>query len=223
MMKKVAAILFSVFIASSVAFGAGKDLEVQGRVIKSQKPPFLFALPSELQWIHSSSMEHPKENSLTRTFFLVKEQKRQVEEMLIIQIADKTHPEAGPMTVPPLQPYAEKRMYLKGKVKRGEVEVDYLTQLMAWNPEAPSLQPLVKKGRVIPSHWTLQSQILFQSQLEHAVFIRYSKDIHSFEWKVSDEGKNWDKAPLSGNEKKVVEAFQRAVSGMIDSLRFQNP
>jgi hypothetical protein len=223
MMKKIAAILFFISLASSSVFGAGKDLEVQGKAVKSPKPPFLFTLPSELQLIHSSSMEHPKENSLTRTFFFIREKKKQVEEMLILQIADRTNPEAGPMEAPPLQPYAEKRMYLKGKVKKGEVEVEYLTQLMAWNPEAPSLQPLIGKGMVIPSHWALQSQILFQSQLEHIVFIRYSRDIHSFELKVSNEGKNWDKASLSGNEKKAVESFQRTISGMMDSLRFQNP
>lgn len=222
-MKKIAAFLLLIFIASSSVFGAGKDLEVQGKVVKSQKPPFLFTLPSEFQLIHSSSIEHPKENSLTRSFFFVRGKKNQVEEMLILQIADRTNPEAGPMDAPPLQPYAEKRMYLKGKVKRGEVEVEYLNQLMAWNPEAPSLQPLIGKGMVIPSHWALQSQILFQSQLEHVVFIRYSKDVHSFELKVSNEGKNWDKASLSGNEKRAVETFQKVISGMMDSLRFQNP
>ena len=31
--------------------------------------------------------------------------------MLIVQIADKTNPQAGPMTVPPLKPYTEKRVY----------------------------------------------------------------------------------------------------------------
>ena len=66
--------------------------------------------------------------------------------MLIVQIADKTNPQAGPMEVPPLKPYAEKRMYLKGKVRRGEVEVEYLIQLMAWNPDAPPSSPSSEKG-----------------------------------------------------------------------------
>ena len=87
----------------------------------------------------------------------------------------------------------------------------------------PSLQPIVKKGVRIPSHWALQYQFLFQPQLEHAVFIRYSKDIHSFGLKVSDEGKSWDKESISGNEKKVYEIFQKTVSEMIESLSLKNP
>ena len=72
---------------------------------------------------------------------------------------------------------------MKDKVKKGELEVDYLIQLMAWNPDAPSLQPIVKKGLVVPSRWALQGQFLFPYQGEHAVFIRYSKDVNSFGFK----------------------------------------
>jgi hypothetical protein len=221
MKKIVPIIIFVVFIAISSALGSEKDLEVQGRALASKNPPFHVTLPSDLKWVHSASVDHPSENSLTRTFFFIKDKKKEVEEMLVVQIADKTNPQAGPMVVPPLKPYEEKKMYVKGKVKKGEVQVEYLIQLMAWNPDASSLQPIVKKGLTIPSHWALQTQILFQPQLESAIFLRYSKDIHSFELKVSDEVKNWDKESISGNEKKVYESFHKAVSGMIESLRFQ--
>ena len=96
--------------------------------------------------LHSFSHENPEESSVTRVYFLVKTKGKQIEEMLILQIADKTNPQAGPMSVTPLKPYIEKRSYLKGKMKKGEIGVDYLIQLMAWNPDAPSLQPIVKKG-----------------------------------------------------------------------------
>ncbi|HSB06447.1 MAG TPA: hypothetical protein VLK23_14780 [Thermodesulfobacteriota bacterium] len=223
-MKKVALVLISLFfITASFGFGADQDLVIQGKTLVSKKPPFTLMLPSELQWIDSSSIEHPAENSITRTAIFIREKAKQVEEMLIVQIADKTNPQAGPMVVPPLKPYNVKRMYIKDKIKRGEGEVDYLTQLMAWNPEAPSLQPIVKKGVRIPSHWALQYQLLFQPQLEHAVFFRYSKDIHSFGLKVSDEGKSWDKESISGDERKVYEIFQKMISGMIESLSLKNP
>ena len=126
------------------------------------------------------------------------------------------------MIVPPLKPYSEKKMYQKGKVKKGNVEADFLIQLMAWNPAASSLQPIVQKGMKIPSHWALQVQVLFQPQVKSAVFLRYSRDIGSFGLKVSDEGTAWNKDSISGNEKKVYESFQRAASGMIESLRLQN-
>ena len=150
-----------------------KDLEIQGKKLVSQKPPFTLTLPSEFISIHSFAHENPKENSVTRVYFLVKTKGKQVEEMLILQIADKTNPQAGPMSVPPLKPYIEKRLYSKGEIKKGELEVDYLIQLMAWNPDAPSLQPIVKKGIVIPSHWALQGQFLFIYQGEcclHPIF-----------------------------------------------------
>jgi hypothetical protein len=127
------------------------------------------------------------------------------------------------MTVPPLKPYTEKRLYSKGKVKKGELEVDYLIQLMAWNPDAPSLQPIVKKGLIIPSRWALQGQFLFLYQGEHAVFFRYSKDINSFGIKVSEKGDDWGKGSISGNEKKVYETFQKTHIEMIDSIQIKNP
>jgi len=222
-MKKISIVIALVLVGSSWALGAGKDIDIQGKRLISQRPPFSFNLPSELQWIYASSAEHPSENSRTRTAFFIRENRNRIEEMLIIQIADKTNPQAGPIVVPPLKPFNEKRMYTKGKIKKGEAEVEYLTQLMAWNPEAPSLQPIIKKGLLLSSQWVLQCQFLFQPRLEHAVFIRYAKDIHSFGIKVSDEGKNWEKESISGEEKKVYESFQKATSGMMKSLALTSP
>ncbi len=222
-MKKVAIVVALVLISGSWVSGAGRDIDIQGKRLVSKRPPFSLSLPSELQRIYASSTEHPSENSVTRMAFFIREKRKQVEEMLIVQIADKTNPQAGPMDVPPLKPFNEKRMYMTGKIKKGEVEVEFLIQLMAWNPDAPTLQPIIKKGMLISSQWALQCQILFQPQLEDAVFIRYSRDIHSFGLQVSNEGKNWDKESISGNEKKVYETFRKTASEMIDSLRIQSP
>ncbi len=222
MKKTVLTVLFVLSVGSPL-FGAERDLDVRGRTLSSRTPPFVITLPADLQPVHSESADHPAENSQTRTLFLVREAGRQVEEMLVVQIADRTNPQAGPMVVPPLKPYAEKRMYQKGRVKKKDVEIDFLIQLMAWNPEASSLQPIVRKGLKIPSHWALQAQVLFQPRAESAVSLRYSRNVRSFGMKVSDEGKAWDKDSISGNEKKVYESFQRTVSGMIESVRLQNP
>lgn len=222
-MKKIVIVLFGLLlIASGSAFGAAKELEIQGKKIISQRPAFALTLPWEFRLMHSFSVENRSENSLTRTSIFIKEKNKQVEEMLIIQLADKTNPEAGPMTVPPLKPYSEKRMYLKGKTKKKEVEIDYLIQLMAWNPEAPSLQPVIKKGITLPSHWALQGQILFVSEFEHGVFIRYSKDVNSFGFKVSVEGEDWNRASISGNQKRTFEAFQKIFMEMMDSIQIKD-
>ncbi len=198
-------------------------LEVEGKRFISRDPPFMVTLPSELKLVHSSSFENPKENSLTRVYLYMKERDKRLEELLIVQIADKTNPQAGPMSVPPLKPYVEKRTYLKDKIKRGELVVDYLVQLMAWNPEAPSLQPIVKKGVMIPSHWALQGQFLFNYLGEHAVFFRYSRDVNSFGLKVSEEGKRWGKELISKNEKKVLETFKKSFMEMLNSIQIKNP
>ncbi len=194
-----------------------KDLEIREKKLISQKPSFTLMLPSEFQLMHSSSVEYPKENSLTRSYFLIRQKEKQVEEIFIVQIADRTNPQAEPMNVPPLKPDSEKRMYLTDKIKKGDLVVDSLIQLMRWNPEAPSLQPIVKKSVVIPSHWAIQGQFLFAFQGEHAVFIRYSKDVHSFGLKISEEGKDWERDSISGNEKKICEAFQKTCMEMINS------
>jgi hypothetical protein len=201
---------------------AAKDLEIKDRQLISQKPPFTFTLPSELKMIHSFSHENPEENSLTRVYFFIRTREKQLEEMMIVQIADKTNPRAEPMTVPPLRPYTEKRLYSKGKVKKGELEMEYLMQWMVWNPNAPALQPVKQKGIVIPSRLALQGQFLFPYQGDHAVLIWYSRDVHSFGLKVSDEGKRWEKGSISGNEKSVYENFRKAFMEMIHSIDIKN-
>jgi hypothetical protein len=223
MKKAIVSFLATVILTWAIAHAAPRELEMKGKQLISQKPPFTLVLPSELRLTHSFSHDNPKENSLTRVYLLTRERNKQVEEMLFVQIADKTNPQAGPMTAPPLRPYDDKRMYLKDRKKKGELEVDYLVQLMAWNPDAPSLQPVVKKGITIPSHWALQGQLLFIAQGEHAVFLRYSKDANAFGLKVSEEGKDWEKRSVSRNEKKVCEIFQKTFLEMIDSLQMRIP
>jgi hypothetical protein len=223
-MKKIAILLIGlILMICMIAHAAPKELEIKGKQFISQKPPFNMALPSAFRLIYSFSHENPEENSLTRAYLYIKEKKNQVEEMFIIQIADRTNPQAGPMTVPPLKPYTEKRMYVRGQQKKGEVGVDYLIQLMAWNPDASSLQPIVKKGIAIPSHWALQGQFIFIYRGEHATFIRYSKDVNSFKLKVSGEGDDWNRESISGNEKRVYETFQKTFMQMMDSIRIQHP
>jgi hypothetical protein len=223
-MKKIVILfLTAVLLIGTITFAAAKDLEIKGRQLVSKKPPFTLNLPSEFLLIHSFSHENLKESSLTRVYLFVRERNKQVEEMLILQIADRTNPQAEPITAPPLKPYDGKRMYLKDKKKRGELEIDYLTQLMAWNPDAPSLQPIREKGITIPSHWALQGQILFVYEGEHAVSLRYSKDANAFGFKVSEAGSDWGKGSISGNEKKVYETFQKSFIEMMDSIQIKKP
>ena len=210
------------FIGPEVS-SAQKDLKVEGKRLISQRPPFTVVLPSELKWVHSYFFENPKENSLTRVYLYIKEKDRKLEELLIIQIADKTNPQALPMTTPSLKPYTESRMYSRDRLKKGDLEIEYLTQLMAWNPDAPSLQSIVKKGITIPSHWALQGQFLFNYLGEHAVFFRYSRDVNSFGMKISETGKSWEKNHISKNEKKVLETFQKNFMEMLNSIQIKNP
>jgi len=223
-MKKIVIALTCFILAmGSIVNAAQKELEIQGKKLISQKPPFTLILPSEVQLIHSTSQQIPTESSVTRAYFLVKEKNKQVEEMFIVQLADKTNPQAGPMAVPPLKPYTEKRMYMKDKIKKGELVIDILIQLMGWNPDASSLQPLVKKGLVVPSRWALQGQSLFAYQGEHAVFIRYSKDANTLGFKVTEEGDQWNRGSISGNEKKAYETFQKIFIEMMNSIQIKNP
>ena len=223
-MKKIIVALFCLILATgALANAAQKDLEIQGKKLVSRKPLFTLTLSSELNLIYSFSHENPGENSLTRVYFLARTRGKQVEEMLILQIADRTGPPVGPMTVSPLKPYAEKRMFLKDRVRKGELTVDYLIQLMAWNPDAPSVQPMVKRGVAIPSHWALQGQFQFVYQGEHAVSIRYSRDVNSFGMKVSDAGDGWERASISGNEKRAYEDFQKTFLEMINTLHIITP
>jgi hypothetical protein len=214
----------SLFLVLGIITSASaKDLEIQGKRLVSKKPVFALAAPSEFRLVHSSSHENPGESSLTRVYFFVKSEGKQLEEMLIVQISDKTDPQGAPMTLPPLKPYTEKRLYAKEKLKKRDFEGDYLIQLMAWNPEAPSLQPIVKKGILIPPYWALQGQFQFNYLGEHAVSFRYSKDVRAFGMKVSDEGRQWEKDLLSGNERKAYETFRKAFTEMIRSIEIKNP
>ena len=222
-MKKRFALLVILGALCSSAAAAEKDLEIQGKKLISRMPPFTLNLPAELRLIHSSTVEYPKESSRTRTYFLIREKLKQVEQMMIVQIADRTNPMAEPMSVPPLKPDTDRRIYIKRNLKKEKVEVDYMIQLIVWNPEAPSLEPIVKKGIGIPSQWALQGQILFPYGGEHAVFIRYSRDVTSFGMRVSGKGDDWNRESISGNEKKAYEVFQKDFMGAINSLTFKTP
>lgn len=223
-MRRVFVLLFCLFLIGwEVDAAAKKDLEIQGKRIVSQKPPFTSTAPPELRLIHSFSHDNPAESSSTRVYLYIKDREKMAEEMFIVQISDKTNPQALPMTAPSLKPYTEKRMYSKGKIKKGDLEIEHLTQLMAWNPDAKSLQPIVKKGISIPNHWALQGQFQFIYLGEHGVFVRYSKDVNSFGVKVSGEGKDWYRDGLSGNEKKVYEAFQKNFMEMVNSITIKSP
>jgi len=220
-MRKILILLMVLFSLACRPTAKEKDLEIDGKKLISRKPPFALVLPAEFQFAHSSTVEYPQESSLTRSYFFIKEKEKQIEEMLIIQIADKINPQAEAMTLPPLRPETTKRMYSNGKIKKGGLEVDYLIQLMAWNPVAPSLQPVVKKGIVVPPHWALQGQFLFLYQGEHAVFFRHSKDINSFGMKISEKGDDWGNGVISGNEKKAYETFQNHFMQIIDSIQIK--
>jgi len=220
--KTILSIFGLALFTSAIAHAVPNDIEIKGKQLIFQKPPFTFTFPSEPSMINSFSHENPEENSLTRVYFFVKAKGKQIEEMFILQIADKTNPRAEPMTVPPLKPNTEKRLYSKGKAKQDGLEVDYLIQSIRWDPKASSLQPIIQKGIVIPSRLALQGQFLFAFGGDHAVLIRYSRDVHSFGLKVSDEGKRWEKESISGNEKSAYESFQKAFVEMIHSIGIKN-
>jgi hypothetical protein len=221
-MKKIF-IGWILFVLSLTTFATAKDLEIQGKRLISQKPPFTLSLPSECRLIHFFSHDNPAESSLTRAYFFIKDREKRAEEMFIVQISDKTNPQALPMTAPSLKPYTEKRVYSKAKIKKGDLEIEHMSQLMAWNPDAASLQPIIKKGITIPSHWALQGQFQFIYLGEHGVFVRYSRDVNSFGVKVSGEGKDWDRDAISRNEKKVYETFQKGFMETVNSITIKNP
>jgi hypothetical protein len=222
-MKKKIILLISIVVLIWTNLSlAAKDLEIKGKQLISQKPPFTFTLPSEFLLIHSFSQENPSENSLTRGYFLIKEKNKKVEEMLILQIADRTNPQAEPIQAPSLKPYTEKKSYLMEKKRRGDLEIERLIQLFAWNPGASSLQPIVKKGFTIPSCWAMQGQFLFNYVGEHVVLVRYYRDVNTFGLKVSETGENWNKKSISGNEKKVYEVFRKGFLEMVDSIQIKN-
>jgi hypothetical protein len=222
-LKKFFILLVSLVLTTCSHNTAEKEIEIQGRYLTSRKPPFALTLPSEFELIHHISLDYPKENSRTRTCLYIKKKEDRAEEILIVQIADRTNPESEPITTPPLKPQTEKRMYLNGQEKKEKIEVNYLIQSMVWNPDASSLQPIREKGITIPSHWALQGQILFVYQGEHAVSLRYSKDANAFGFKVSEAGSDWGKGSISGNEKKVYEIFQKTFLEIIGSIRIKSP
>jgi hypothetical protein len=223
-MKRIMVILLAaIFMYCSQTFDAEKLLDIKGNRLISYKPPLQLVLPSELRLVHSLSADHPRESSRTRAYLLIKEQKKQVEEMLILQIAEKTNPQAEPMTVPPLKPSSEEQMYFKGQLKKEQRQIDYLSQLMIWNPEAATLKPLIEKGFVVPAHLALQGQILFLYDTDHAVLLWYSRDVQTFGMKVSERDDHWKKGSVSGNEKKAVDAFQKSLLTMIESIQFKTP
>ncbi|MCX8117743.1 MAG: hypothetical protein N3G78_07430 [Desulfobacterota bacterium] len=205
-----------------VGWTTSKELTIEGNRLVSQKPPFTSTVPLHLKLVHAFSHENPSESSLTRVYFYIAEKNKIIEEMFIVQIADKTNPQALPMTAPALKPYIEKRAYSKGKVKRGDLDIEYLIQLMAWNPEAKSLLPIVKKGWVIPNQWALQGQYQFIYLGEHGILVRYSKDINTFGVKVSTEGRDWERERLTGNEKKAYQLFQTHFMEMVNSIQLKN-
>src|SRR4030042_2584567 len=223
-MKRILFILLGVIlIFYSQTFGADKLLDIKGTRLISHTPPLQLVLPSELRLVHSLSTDHPRESSRTRVYLLIKEQKKQVQDLLILQIAEKTNPQAEPMTAPPLKPSSEERMYFKGQLKKEQRQIDYLSQLMKWNAGAATVKPLIEKGFVVPSHLALQGQILFLYDTDHGVFLWYSRDVQTFGMKVSDRDDHWKKGSVSGNEKKAVDAFQKTLLTMIESIQFKTP
>jgi uncharacterized protein YkuJ len=219
--KMMTHFIILLFLGTFLSGCAGVGVEMKGGQLISQKPPFRLPLASEFRLV--DSFANPGENSNTRAHIYIKEKDRQVEEMFILQIASRTNPQAGPITAPSLKPYREENMYLKDKIRRGEVEGDYLIQIMAWNPKASSLQAAVKKGFIIPSHLALQGQFQFIYQGEYTVSIRYSRDVNSFGLKVSEEGEKWVKDSISGNEKQAYEIFKESFLKMINSIDLGSP
>ena len=219
--KTIIYFAFILFCGISLSGCGSVGPEIKKGQLISPNPPFSCPLPSEFRLVYS--FENPGENSKTRAYIYTKEKDKQVEEMLIVQIADRTNPKAGPITAPRLKPYAEENMYLKDKVKEGEVEGDYLIQIMAWNPKASSLQPIVEQGITIRSTLALQGQFQFIYQKEHAVSIRYSKDVHSFDLSLSAEENAWRRDSISEKEKQAYEIFKESLLKMIHCSYSKNP
>ena len=219
--KMIIYFAFMLFCGISLSGCASVGLEIKKGQLISQNPPFSCPWPSEFRLAHS--FENPGENSKTRAYIYIKETNKRVEEMLIVQIADRTNPAAGPITAPRLKPYAGENMYVKDKVKEGEMEGDYLIQFMAWNPKASSLQPIVEQGITIPSTLALQGQFQFIYQKDHAVSIRYSKDVHSFGLSLSAEESAWLRDSISGMEKQAYEIFKESFLKMIHCSYSKNP
>jgi hypothetical protein len=127
------------------------------------------------------------------------------------------------MTAPPLTPYTEERTYEMDKIKKGELELDYLIQSMVWNAKASFLEPIIQQGLMIPTHMALQGQIQFLSKKKYAISIRYSRDVNSFSLKVSGDAKKWNKDSASGNEEQALKMFKGTFMKMMDSVKTGSP
>ena len=103
-------------------------------------------------------------------------------------------------------------MYSKGQVKKEERQIDYLSQLMTWNPEAATLKPLIEKGFVVPAHLHFRDKSCFFTIRTMPCFLWYSRDVQTFGMKVSDRDDYWKKGSISGNEKKGCGCFRKETS-----------
>jgi len=87
-------------------------------------------MPSEFNLVHSFSQEIRREFAYPCLFFIRPKGKQVLKKCSSFRFADKTNP-SWTMTAAPLKPYTEKKLYSKGKLKKGGLEVDTLIQLMA--------------------------------------------------------------------------------------------
>ena len=219
--KTIPYLILTLFLGIFLSGCSASIVEVKKDRLISSKPSFNLILPEEFKLVNS--FENQGENSVTRAHIYIREKDKKVEEMLILQIAERTDPTAGPMTAPPLKPYAEETAYGMDKIKKGELEIDYLIQSMVWDPKATSLQPIIQQGLLIPSDIALQGQIQFIYQKEYAISIRYSRDVNSFGLKVSGDAKKWIKDLISGNEKQALEIFKETFMKMMESIQTGGP
>jgi len=213
--------ILAVFLGIFLAGCSASIVEVKKDHLISSKPSFSLFLPAGFKLMNS--FEAPGESSATRTYIYIKEKDKQVEEMLILQIATRTNSQAGPMTAPPLTPYTEERVYAMDKTTKGKLELAYLIQSMVWNAKASFFEPIIQQGLIIPTHLTVQGQIQFLYQTEYAVSIRYSRDVNSFSLRVSGDTKKWNKDAISGNEEQALKIFKETFMKMMDSVKTGSP
>ena len=219
--KTISYLIFTLFLGIFLSGCSASMVEVKKDQLVSSNPSFSLILPAEFKLMNS--FENPGESSVTRAYIYIKEKGKQVEEMLILQIAAQTNPAAGPMTAPPLTPYTEEKTYEMDKIKKGELELDYLIQSMVWNAKASFLEPIIQQGLMIPTHMALQGQIQFLSKKKYAISIRYSRDVNSFSLKVSGDAKKWNKDSASGNEEQALKMFKGTFMKMMDSVKTGSP
>jgi hypothetical protein len=219
--KKIPYFILALFLGIFLSGCSASMVEVKKDQLVSSNPSFSLILPAEFKLMNS--LENPGENSVTRAYIYIKEKDKQVEEMLILQIAARTNSAAGPMTAPPLTPYTEERIYEMDKIKKGELELDYLIQWMVWNAKASFFEPMIQQGLVIPTHMAIQGQVQFLYQKKYAISLRYSRDVNSFSLKVSGDAKKWNKDAVSGNEEQALKIFKGTFMKMMDSVKTGSP